>query len=159
MSNKYVLVRKTNSSPDIFVQEYVHGNEDPDHFSEMISIELVLQRENTRDVVVRKAEEIQSRKNTDPFAQYNIGEDTVAHEMLFDFQFSEGTGDQAMAEWNICRYKLYHDAKGNSGYTVLRWVRRSYGPLYQTVPEQLTKSRKSYVHPFMALKYPEVHLK
>jgi hypothetical protein len=159
ISSSYILVRTLHPTADSYIQEYVHGNEDPDHFTEMIRIELMLHRTDTREIAVSQAKEIQNRKNSDPFAEYNIGEDSTAHEMLLDYQFSEGKDDQAMAEWNICRYKLYSDAKGNSGYTVFRWVRRSYGRQYETVPDQLSNHRMQYVRPFMQLAYPKVQLK
>ncbi|HJW29504.1 MAG TPA: hypothetical protein VJ508_09685 [Saprospiraceae bacterium] len=158
MSFRYNLIRSSHPSGSEYMQEYLPGAETPEHYTEMIVVQLVMSNENLKDLVVNKAKEIQARKNSDPYAEYNVGENKETHEVLLDYIFSEGTGEQAMAEWNICRYKPYADTKGNKGYVLLRWTRRSYGPAYQQFAEDLKTNRKTYVLPFMKLNFPAVSL-
>ncbi len=155
----YVFSLSSHPTPDYYHQEYLPAGQTADQYSEMVFVEVTLGDLIMQNLALAKAKEINDRKMTDLIAAYNLGANKEKEEVYLDFIMSEGEGKQAMAEWNVYRYKQYTDSKGRKGVAMFGWRRRAYGQHIKAFDEDLITNRKSYVLPFMNERFPTIILK
>lgn len=154
--DRYLLAWSSHPDPKYFKQEYLPAGQVPEHYTEMILVEVALGNYEAHSIALAKAKEINARKTSDPFAQYNVDENKATGEVLLDFIMSQGEGDQTIVEWNIYRYRTKTDETGQAGIALLGWSRRAYGNKAQAFADDLKTNRREYVVPFMQLPFPQV---
>lgn len=107
----YFLAWSSFSDSGYYKHEYLRKGDYLDKgFNKMILIEVLQRNLTPEDLAAKKAKEIESRKETDPVANYQIIDNPETREYLIDFLISEGD----LYEWNVYRYKLIDTPKGKA---------------------------------------------
>ena len=154
----YILNWSSHPSETYYKHEYLPKGENPEHYSQMIMLEMALGDLVAMDIAKGKADEINGRKGADPLAGYTIGENKGTGEVLLDFMLSEGSGETAIAEWNSYRYKTYVGPSGQKGIMLFALSKRGYGADVNAFAADMKANHKKYVAEFEGVKFPEVKL-
>ncbi|MBK9980955.1 MAG: hypothetical protein IPP15_00785 [Saprospiraceae bacterium] len=155
---EYLLSWSSHPSAEYFKHEYLPKGENPDHYDQMIMLEVALGNMVPMDIAKGKANGIEGRKSADAMAAYTISENQKTGEVLLDFMLSEGTGDAMIVEWNSYRYKSYTGASGQKGIMLFALSKRGYGAQGKTFASDITSNRKKYSDEFEGVVYPVIKL-
>ena len=116
-----------NPNETYYIQEYLPKGEKTERFNQMITIHLFNKGVLIKNAVQQKANELETRKTTDPICNYQVTESPNGKEYMVDFILGENQGNKsAITEFNIYRYKQV-DLAGKKGILVYAYTKRAYG--------------------------------
>jgi len=100
----YNLAWSSHPKDNFYVQEYVPAGETPEHYSNMILLQVFIGSKSAKDVVGALVKIIEERGRTDPIVHHELFQSAAGKdEYLIDFLQSEGPAAEVV-EWNAYHY-------------------------------------------------------
>src|SRR6516164_9955548 len=125
--SNYDLAWSSHPKDNFYVQEYVPAGETPEHYSNMILLQVFIGSKSAKDVVDALVKIIEERGRTDPIVHHKLFQSAAGKdEYLIDFLQSEGPAAEVV-EWNAYHYKTFTDKSGRTGVLLFGISRRAYG--------------------------------
>jgi len=159
--NKTVFNLSWTSKPtdNYYIQEYLPKGENPDRFTQMLSIFLLAGDTKLQDVVQQKIKELDTRKKTDPTCNYIINQKPDKTEYLLDFLLGENTNDKTgVEEFNVYRYKQVDLGDKGKGILVYAYSKRAYGDAITPFLKNLKTDRTTFVNAMSSAAMPAVKI-
>ena len=141
-----------------YVQEYLPKGENVDHFNQLLTVNLFNKPVQTDEAARQKIAELTERKRTDANCNYAVNRSKDGKEYLIDFILSEGTGDAAIVEFNIYRYKQIETADQKAALLVYAYSKRSYGSDITAFLTNLKAERPSLLQTMTTTQMPVVKI-
>ena len=154
----YKLSWSAHPNATYYKQEYLPAVENAEHFTKMIMLEVVTGNYSLEELVKTKTAELDQRKKTDAVANYSVIRNPTTGEYLIDFVISQGTGANAIVEWNVYRYVKLKEKTGKKGVQLFALSKRAYGTATTAFLKQLTTDRSADINAMVAYKVPELKL-
>jgi hypothetical protein len=140
-----------------YIQEYLPGKENPDHFNQMLSIFFLAADAKLSDIVQQKTGELTARKSTDPTCNYMVSQSPDGSEYLLDFVVGESKSEKMeVEEFNVYRYKQVALPGNKKAILVYAYTKRAYGKDTTPFLANLTAERKSFLSMMVAAKMPNI---
>jgi hypothetical protein len=153
----FKLAWTSKPNDNYYIQEYLPGTENADHFNQMLSIFLLAADIKTKDAVQQKVSELTARKKTDPTCNYMVNQSPDGKEYMVDFVLGESKNDKMeVEEFNIYRYKQVDVGNGKKGILVYAYSKRAYGNDITPFFANLKEDRKNLLNTMIAAEIPTV---
>ncbi len=141
-----------------YVQEYMPTGENPEHFNQLLTINLFNRLVPIEDAVKQKAYELTERKKIDATCNFAVTKSKDGQEYMIDFILSEGTGDKAITEFNIYHYKQIETSDKKQALAVYAYSKRSYGNSIPLFFKNLQAERPALLQAMSAAPIPDIKL-
>ena len=146
-------------SDNYYIQEYLPGGENAEHFNQMLSIFLLVANVQTQDAVQQKIAELNERKKTDPTCNYMVTQSPDKKEYIVDFVLGESKNDKAeIQEFNIYRYKQIDLGNNKKAILVYAFSKRAYGNSITPFLKNLKSDRINLLNTMVAAEMPMVKI-
>ncbi len=140
-----------------YVQEYLPKGENVDRFNQLLTINLFNKFVKTEDAINQKVYELNERKKTDPNCNYAINKSKDGKEFMIDFLLGEGSGNQAVVEFNIYHYKQI-EIDNKPALIVYAYSKRSYGNDITAFLKNLKTERSTLLQTMSSTQIPQIKL-
>jgi hypothetical protein len=155
----YDLAWSSHPKDNFYVQEYTPKDETPEHYSNMLTLQVVTGNKSAKDLLGALVRMIEERGKTDPLVHHEVFQSAAGKdEYLIDFLQSEGPGP-SLVEWNAYRYKTFTDKSGHTGVLLFGISRRAYGEQIQPFLVALKTERIKLRNALSAHPLPEIAVK
>jgi hypothetical protein len=155
----YDLAWSSHPKDNFYVQEYTPKGETPEHYSNMLTLQVVTGNKSVKEVLGALVRIIEERGKTDPLVHHEVFQSAAGKdEYLIDFLQSEGSGP-SIVEWNAYRYKTFTDKSGHTGVLLFGISRRAYGEQIQPFLVALKTERIKLRNALIAHPLPEIAVK
>jgi hypothetical protein len=152
----YDLAWSSHPKDNFYVQEYTPKDETPEHYSNMLTLQVVTGNTSAKEVLGALVRIIEERGKTDPLVHHEVFQSAAdKDEYLIDFLQSEGSGP-SIVEWNAYRYKTFTDKSGHTGVLLFGISRRAYGEQIQPFLVALKTERIKLRNALSAHPLPEI---
>jgi len=152
----YDLAWSSHPKDNFYVQEYTPKGETPEHYSNMLTLQVVTGNKSAREVLGALVRIIEERGKTDPLVHHEVFQSAAGKdEYLIDFLQSEGSGP-SIVEWNAYRYQTFTDKSGHTGVLLFGISRRAYGEQIQPFLVALKTERIKLRNALSAHPLPEI---
>ena len=146
-------------SATYYVQEYLPSGEKLASFQRMLALHLFDKDADVKDVVNLKINELEARKQTDAICHYEVTASPDEKEIIVDFLLSQNIGySQAIAEFNVYRYKKVDLGAGKPGVLLYAYSKRSYGAAINDFLKTLAPVRTAAIAAMITTKVPAVKI-
>ena len=150
----FKLAWTSKPSDNYYVQEYLPGGENSEHFNQMLSIFLLVSDVTTKDAVQQKVRELDERKKIDPTCNYMVSQSPDGKEYLVDFVLGDDKTD--IEEFNIYRYKQVDLSDNKKAILVYAYSKRAYGDGITSFLKNLKTDRAALLNTMVASDMPKV---
>lgn len=154
----YKLSWSAHPNATYYKHEYLPAGENAQKFTKMMMIEVVTGDYTLADLVKAKTGELDQRKKTDPVCNYSVIQNPTTGEYMLDFVIGQGTGANAIVEWNAYRYVKLKDKAGKKGVQLFAYARRAYGAAATEFLKQLKTTRPTDITAMANYKIPELNI-
>jgi hypothetical protein len=121
----FALSWSSNPSPELFKQEYLPADQDPERYDAMVMLDLRPDGANAGQMAAGMIEQLKARKASDPVTNFDLLINEQSGEVLLDFLISTpDPKDGLLVEWSAYRYVTEADGTGTR---MLGISRRAYG--------------------------------
>ncbi|MGQ7947137.1 hypothetical protein [Flavobacterium sp. WC2509] len=151
----YKLAWSSHPNAVYYKQEYLPAGEKSESFKTMITIDAIIKDLPIDKVVQLKVSELQERKKTDKFCNYQITTNSKTGEYMIDFLMSSGD----IVEWNAYRYKKIVDSKGNPTILLFALSKRGYGNGSTPFLTELKSKRIDWINLVWNYNLPAINFK
>ena len=141
-----------------YVQEYVPKGENVEHFNQLLTINVFNRPVNLEDAAKQKINELNERKKIDPDCNYAVSRSKDGKEFMIDFLLSEGTGANAIVEFNIYHYKQIITANNKPALIIYAYSKRSYGDATTGFLKNLKTERPALLQAMSTTQMPQVKI-
>lgn len=153
----FELAWSSHPNANYYKHEYLPSGQTLEKFNEMVIIEVITGEMTPEEAVNTKVKELANRKNTDPYANYDVIENPKTGEFILDFIVSDSNGNEAtIAEWNAYRYVKLQDKSDKAGVMLFAISRRAYGENINDFLTILKENRKSGISMLSTYSIPNV---
>ncbi len=155
----FELAWSAHPNANYYKHEYLPSGQTLEKFNEMVIIEVITGDLTLEEAVNTKVKELANRKNTDPYANYDVIENPKTGEFILDFIVSDSNGNEAnIAEWNAYRYVKLQDKSDKTGVMLFAISRRAYGDEISDFLKILKENRKNAISMLSTQSIPNVTL-
>jgi len=159
--NKSTFNLAWSDKPDdtYFVQEYLPKGEKPEHFNQMVTVNVFVKDVPVADAVQQKVKWLTERKKTDEVCNFQVTNNPDETEFMVDFLVGESKGDDyTTVEFNIYHYKKVDVGGGKKGLVIYVYSKRSYGEEITNFLENLGVMRNDLLNAMIASEKPKISL-
>jgi len=155
----YDLAWSSHPKDNFYIQEYVPAGETPEHYSNMVLLQVFIGSKSAKDVVGALVKIIEERGRTDPIAHHELFQSAAGKdEYLIDFLQSEGPAAEVV-EWNAYHYKTFTDKSGRTGVLLFGISRRANGEQVRPFLIGLKTERIKLRNALSAHPFPDISIK
>ena len=155
----YDLAWSSHPKDNFYIQEYVPAGETPEHYSNMVLLQVFIGSKSAKDVVGALVKIIEERGRTDPIAHHELFQSAAGKdEYLIDFLQSEGPAAEVV-EWNAYHYKTFTDKSGRTGVLLFGISRRAHGEQVRPFLIGLKTERIKLRNALSAHPFPDISIK
>jgi hypothetical protein len=155
----YDLAWSSHPKDNFYIQEYVPAGETPEHYSNMVLLQVFIGSKSAKDVVDPLVKIIEERGRTDPIAHHELFQSAAGKdEYLIDFLQSEGPAAEVV-EWNAYHYKTFTDKSGRTGVLLFGISRRAHGEQVRPFLIGLKTERIKLRNGLNAHPFPDISIK
>jgi hypothetical protein len=155
----YDLAWSSHPKDNFYIQEYLPAGETPEHYSNMVLLQVFVGSKSAKDVVGALVKIIEERGKTDPVAHYELFQSAAGKdEYIIDFLQSEGPAAE-LVEWNAYHYKTFTDKSGRTGVLLFGISRRAHGKRVRPFLIGLKTERIKLRNALSAHPFPDISIK
>jgi hypothetical protein len=156
----FQLAWSSHPAENYYKQEYFIKGDNPEHFKQMIMIDVITGASDLKSIVGAKVRELQQMQAVNPIVNYSLITNEKTGEYILDFLLSANNpdGSVAVVEHNLYRYKKFSSKNVNEGIQLVGISTRSYGDDIDNFLTGLKKSKSQLVNEFASWDLPEVKL-
>jgi hypothetical protein len=155
----FELAWSAHPNANYYKHEYLPSGQTLEKFNEMVIIEVITGELTLEEAVNTKVKELANRKNSDPYANYDVIKNPKTGEYILDFIVSDSNGNEAtIAEWNAYRYVKLQDKSDRAGVMLFAVSSRAYGEGISDFLKALKNSRSESISMLSSFDVPNVKL-
>ncbi len=155
----YSLAWSDKPRDTYYIQEYLPEGENVNSFSRMLTIHLFDVDITVEDAVHKKVNELENRIKTDPTCNYEVNRSPDGKEIIIDFILGENNNNEnAIAEFNIYRYRNIDLGNNINGLLVYAYSERSYGEKITDYYKSLKANRPELISKMSLTELPVISL-
>ncbi len=163
---KLTLAASSQKSKILFVQDYIPEDSRLEDAPYTVSIYFFNKNIDAKEATYQKTEELDSRKETDKYCNYNVTENPSGTEFIVDFFTSniakqkekdDPEPEQEMADYNIYRFRNVMLGE-QSTFMIITYKQKNTGDTKYFM-KNLGKSRNKLLGNIISMNIPNVTLK
>lgn len=124
---QYRLAWSARPSADYIKHEYLPPGQQPESYTDMVSVELLTSGAGVADALKAQTEMLDKRKSRDPIANYQILRNPDNGQVVLDFLVSDEGSGTLIVEWDAHRYVPVTMPGGKNAVILFAISRRHYG--------------------------------
>ena len=162
--NKYVLNSSNQKSKIQYVQNYILQDERIEDASNVISIYYFVKDIDAKEATMHKTDELENRKSTDKFCNYNVTQNPNATEFLVDFFTSnvpkskdEPAPETEQADYNVYRFKNVMIGDKLT-FLIIAYKEKSTGDI-KDFTKSIGRKRNKILEGIITMTVPAINLK
>lgn len=162
--NKYVLNSSNQKSKIQYVQDYILQDERIEDASNVISIYYFVKDIDAKEAAMHKTDELENRKSTDKFCNYNVTQNPNATEFLVDFFTSnfpkskdEPAPETEQADYNVYRFKNVMIGDKLT-FLIIAYKEKSTGDI-KDFTKSIGRKRNKILEGIITMTVPAINLK